>query len=47
MDFFVDFASGISNATHDFAATAWITPPIWVVTCSALAVMIFRRKYVP
>jgi len=47
LDFFTEFAGGVSNATGYFAATAQWVPAIWIGTCCALAVMILRQKYLP
>jgi len=47
LQYFVDFASGVSRGPFDYHGTEILVPAIWLLTCSATAMLIFRRKYVP
>jgi hypothetical protein len=47
LDYLVDFAGGVSNAAHDFAATALVVPAAWLLGCGCVALLVFRRRYVP
>ncbi|MHC5065020.1 MAG: ABC transporter permease subunit, partial [Planctomycetota bacterium] len=47
VDFFSEFAAGVSNPAEYFAASAQWVPLMWITCCCALASLILRRKYLP
>ncbi len=47
LDYFTEFASGVSNSSEYFAATAKLVPALWILLCAAIAILSLRRKYLP
>ena len=47
LQYFVDFASGVSRGPFDYHGTEILVPAAWLLACVAAAILIFRRKYVP
>jgi len=47
LQYFVDFASGVSRGPFDYHGTEILVPALWLVACAVAAVLIFRRKFVP
>jgi ABC-type transport system involved in multi-copper enzyme maturation permease subunit len=47
LHYFVEFSSGVSRGPFDYHGTEILVPVLWALVCAAVAVLIFRRRYVP